>query len=86
MFTGPKGPPEALNFPTDAGIIASAHGNSIHVWDTSTGNTLATVDEHPGSINALVLSPDSITLATASGDGRKVRLWDVLTQATTSAA
>jgi len=85
MFTIPKSPPEALNFSAVAGLIASAHGNSIHVWGTSTGNTLATYDEHPGSINALVLSPDSITLATASGDW-KVRLWDVLAQATTSAA
>ena len=69
-------PPEALTFSADALIIASAHGNSIYVWDTATGTAFAMLDEHPDSIKALALSPDSTKLATAGGDWI-VRLWDV---------
>ena len=69
-------PPEALAFSTDASIIATAHENSIYVWDTFTGNAFAMLDEHPDSINAIALSPDGTKLATAGGDW-VVRLWEV---------
>ena len=69
-------PPEALTFSPDASIVATAHGNSIYVWDTFTGNAFAMLDEHPGSINAIALSPDGTKLATAGGDW-VVRLWEV---------
>ena len=71
-------PPEALTFSADASIIATAHGNSIYVWDTFTGNAFAMLDEHPDSINAIALSPDGRKLATAGGDW-VVRLWEVST-------
>ena len=69
-------PPEALTFSADALIIASAHGNSIYVWDTATGTAFAMLDEHPDVIKGIALSPDSTKLATAAGDGT-VRLWEV---------
>ncbi|MYB94577.1 hypothetical protein F4054_11160 [Candidatus Poribacteria bacterium] len=72
----PTRPPEALTFSADAILIASAHGNSIYVWDTATGTAFAILDEHPDSIKALALSPDSAKLATAAGDWT-VRLWEV---------
>ncbi len=72
----PTRPPEALTFSADAVLIASAHGNSIYVWDTATGTAFAMLDEHPDSIKALALSPDSAKLATAGGDWT-VRLWEV---------
>ena len=71
-------PPEALTFSVDASIIATAHGNSIYVWDTFTGNAFAMLNEHPDSINAIALSPDGTKLATAGG-GWVVRLWEVST-------
>ena len=71
-------PPEALTFSVDASIVATAHGNSIYVWDTFTGNAFAMLDEHPDSINALSLSPNGAKLATAGGDWT-VRLWEVST-------
>ena len=71
-------PPEALTFSADASIIATAHGNSIYVWDTFTGNAFALLKEHPDSVNAIALSPDSAKLATAGGDWT-VRLWEVST-------
>ena len=73
-----KRPPEVLTFSSDASIIATAHGNSIYVWDTFTGNAFAMLDEHPASINAIALSPDGAKLATAGGDWI-VRLWEVNT-------
>lgn len=73
-----KIPPEALTFSSDASIVATAHGNSIYVWDTFTGNAFAMLDEHPDSINAIALSPDGTKLATAGGDWT-VRLWEVST-------
>ncbi len=69
-------PPEALAFSPDASIVATAHGNSIYVWDTFTGNAFAMLEEHPDSINAIALSPDGTKLATAGGDW-VVRLWEV---------
>ena len=77
-FLVSTGLPEALAFSPDALNIASAHGNSIYVWDTETGTAFAMLDEHPDSIKALALSSDSKTLATAGGDWT-VRLWDVRT-------
>ena len=73
-----KTPPEALTFSLDASIIATAHGNSIYVWDTFTSNAFAMLDKHPDAINATALSPDGTKLATAGGDWT-VRLWEVNT-------
>ena len=73
-----KTPPGALTFSVDASIIATAHGNSIYVWDTFTGNAFAMLNEHPDSINAIALSSDGTKLATAGGDW-VVRLWEVST-------
>ena len=72
----PTSPPEALTFSADAILIASAHGNSIYVWDTATGTAFAMLDEHPDVIKGIALSPDSTKLATAAGDWT-VRLWEV---------
>ena len=76
MFRASNGSPEALTFSDDGSIVATAHGNSIYVWDTFTGKAFAMLDEHPDSIKGLALSPDRTKLATAGGDWT-VRLWDV---------
>ncbi len=70
--------PTALTFTADGTIVASAHGTTLRVWDIRTGDTLATLEKHPDSINALAFSPDNMILATGSGDW-KIRLWDVAT-------
>lgn len=72
----PTKPPEVLTFSADALMIASAHGNTIYVWDTATGTAFAMLDEHPDAIKAIALSPDNTKLATAGGDWI-VRVWDV---------
>ena len=74
----PTKPPEALTFSADALMIASAHGNTIYVWDTATGTAFAMLDEHPDAIKAIALSPNNTKLATAGGDWI-VRLWEVRT-------
>ena len=72
----PTKPPEALTFSADALIVASAHGKRIYVWDTATGTAFGMLDQHPDTVKAIALSPDSTKLATAAGDW-VVRLWDV---------
>ncbi len=68
--------PEALTFATDASIIATAHGDSVYIWDTFTGAAFAELTGHPDSITALALSADNTKLATAGGDWA-VRVWEV---------
>ena len=70
--------PGALTFSMDAQIIASVHGNSVYVWETDTGTSIAILDKHPAAIKTLALSPDSAQLAT-TGEDWKVHLWDVKT-------
>ncbi len=70
--------PGALTFSMDAQIIASVHGNSVYVWETATGTSIAILDKHPAAIKTLALSPDSAQLAT-TGEDWKVHLWDVKT-------
>ena len=66
----------------DGSILASGStDNKIHLWQTSDGTRLATLEEHTGDINYIVLS-DSLwrtsrgepVIATGSDDGT-VRLW-----------
>ncbi len=51
----------------------------IHLWDTTTSKLLFTLTGHERSIESLVFSPDSKTLASGD-DFHTIKLWDMNTQ------
>ena len=48
--------------------------NTVHLWDVRTGQLIATLEGHTGSVNNLAFSPDGTTLASGSSD-ETIRLW-----------
>ena len=75
-----------VSFSPDGRLLAVASVNAywrrkkeipaIQVWDTATEQRVFTVEKHDRNIEALVLSPDSKTLASAD-NANSVQLWDV---------
>ena len=72
----------SVSFSSDGQTLASGGGdwqgdNTIRLWDVATGEELATLQGHRGSILSVSFSPDGQTLA--SGSINALRLWDVAT-------
>ena len=68
----------ALVFTADGSILASAHGQSFILWNTTTDKQLCPPLEqgHTDTIYGLAFSGDGKTLATC-GEDRKIILWNV---------
>jgi WD40 repeat protein len=61
-------------------MLASGSADStIKLWDAATGQGLATLKGHSGSLTSLAFSPDGKTLASASADNagadHAIKLW-----------
>jgi eukaryotic-like serine/threonine-protein kinase len=70
-------PASAMAFSPDGKMLATLRqnkGQSIQVWDTSTGQLLATLKGLSPPLNALVWLPDGKALVSCASD-RTIRLW-----------
>ncbi len=67
----------SLAFSPDGHLLATGGiDRTVRLWDVQTGQPVATLQGHTGTIHGLAFAPDGQTLASGSLD-RTVRLWDV---------
>ena len=65
---------------TPDGKTMLAGGEGIVLWDLATGQELATLKAHQGTVLSLALTTDGKTLASAANHLGEVKLWDMESQ------
>ena len=72
----------SVRYSPDGRILASGGyaDNAIRLWDTLTGEQLATLQGHTEDIRSVAFSPDGRTLASVSYKGGTIQLWDTNTR------
>ena len=66
----------SVAFSPDGKMLATASGTGVRLWEVSTGKNLTALQRHPRVVNAVVFSPDGLTLA-STWSGAEV--WEVAT-------
>jgi WD40 repeat protein len=69
----------AVSLSADGGVLATAGGGVVTLWDPATGRERRQVRGHTGGVDAVALSPDGTLLASGSWQDHTVRLWDAAT-------
>jgi WD40 repeat protein len=65
--------------PDGRALATTCNDNNARLWDTATGQQLATFNGHTNGLEAIAFSPDGKFLATGSHDGT-AKLWDVASE------
>ena len=76
----PIGSPALLSGPGDRPLVGRSWDQTIHVWNTETGERQHVLVGHTDDVDIVVFSPDGRTIASGSQDNT-VRLWDAETGA-----
>ncbi len=72
--------PSSLAFSPDGSLLAcGSEDSTIKLWNSLTGEFIATFTGHLSIVEQLTFSPDGKTLASGSADGT-VRFWDIETR------
>lgn len=76
QLTGPEATMPQIAYSADGTRLAAAsYDGTAWVWDTDTGEAVATMRGHTDSLTTVSFSPDGATVLTSSYDGT-ARLWD----------
>lgn len=63
--------------PDGSNFVSASRDRTIKIWDTSTGTPVRTLTGHNNWVNAITISPNGQTLASAGRDG--IKLWNLTT-------
>ncbi|MUG94802.1 WD40 repeat domain-containing protein [Scytonema sp. UIC 10036] len=63
--------------PDGSNFVSASRDRTIKIWDTSTGTLVRTLTGHNNWVNAITISPNGQTLASAGRDG--IKLWNLTT-------
>ena len=70
------GAAEPLAFSPDGAVLVNGlHMGAIQLWDVTTGDKIAVLDEHTQGVSTLAFSPDGTMLVSTAADGT-ILLWD----------
>ena len=79
IFSGHVGPVNNVAFSPDGRtVLTGSDDKTAQLWETQTGQPLATYQGHSGSVRSVAFSPDGHFVLTGSDDGT-ARLWETQT-------
>jgi WD40 repeat protein len=67
----------AIAFSPDSSLIAATVGSNVLVYETASGNLLATLSGHSSTARLLAFSPDGVSLV-STGEDNQLILWQVV--------